>query len=102
MRGMPGEHLLANDVTYQNSNQTEGIKNRNTEDIPNPSGAPGIDCLSCVKAKRVATGMRRTSPRCLNPKKTVVIITNSKISVIIPVKSLVRYFSTTTGDDTSY
>lgn len=41
-------------------------------------------CRNCVNAKSVATGMRRTSPRCLNPKKTVVIITSSNIMVIIP------------------
>lgn len=51
---------------------------------PNPSGAPGILCLSCVNANSVATGMSSTSPRCLNPKKTVVIMTSAKIIVIIP------------------
>jgi hypothetical protein len=41
-------------------------------------------CLNCVKANTVATGRSSTSPFCRKPKNTVVIITKSKIKVIIP------------------
>ena len=60
---------------------------------PNPSGAPGILCLNCVNAKSVATGITSTSPRCLNPKNTVVIMTSARMSVITPECSPISVIS---------
>jgi hypothetical protein len=55
---------------------------------PNPSGAPGILCRSEVEANTVATGMTRTSPRCLNPNMTEVIATSIRTRVINPARDV--------------
>ncbi len=58
---------------------------RKTNNIPNPSGAPGMEDRSWVNEYTVPIGTTAISLHCRKPKKTVTIVIRQIMRVTIPI-----------------